>query len=131
MVVHMQVDRNILRKMAETGFVAVEQGYVQDARKIVESLRAVRPESPVPYVIESALELRCNNPGKAVDLLKKEAIPRAQDDAQIEAILGFTLAKAGLNHESETVLKRVLQKKDSQAIAVAEGLLNMKTAKIA
>ncbi len=117
------IDDNLLKTLADIGFMASGTGLPKHAFGIFNGIEAARPDSPLS-TIGFALEfMNRKRHQEAIDILHREGLARHPDDPAIKAFLGMALMFEGRNKESENLLKPLLDVSDVEPAEMAKELL--------
>ncbi|MGI9276954.1 MAG: tetratricopeptide repeat protein [Endozoicomonas sp.] len=117
-------DEILIRKVADIGFMASSAGLPKHAFAIFNAIEKARPDSTLPY-LGFALEFMNKKMNQeALEILEKQALPKAPDDPSIKAFIGMVLMLEGRNKESEDYLTAALNTDEPEVKVMAGELLN-------
>lgn len=119
----LNVNSDVVRQLMEVGYVAAGRGLTPFAERIFAAVEAVRPDSDAPAIGQAMAMLNAGEPGEAVSILRAASAKFPQSET-VKSFLGLALQVAGMNQESTTLLREVLDKgSDLKAKAMAEAVL--------
>jgi predicted Zn-dependent protease len=119
----LNVNSDVVRQLMEVGYLAAGRNLAPFAERIFAAIEAVRPDSDAPAVGRAMALLNAGEPAEAVATLRAAAAKFPQSET-VKSFLGLALQMAGMNQESTTVLRDVLDKgSDPKAKAMAEAVL--------
>jgi predicted Zn-dependent protease len=114
-----------IRLLAELGLIAVGEGRLEEAEKIIEAVGAVRPREVAVYIARAMLELRRGQAENAIRLIEQEALQTHPGSPLLQAFLGMALLSAGYAARGRKVLEPVAAGcADERASALARSLLS-------
>ena len=118
------ISAEILRKLADIGFMATSGGFFSQAQNIFGAIELSSKENIVPYIGMAINMMNMSKSQDALDLLEKKALPLEPDNQVLHAFKGMALMLLGRNCESEKCLNNVLTSDpDSVTSNLAQGLL--------
>ncbi len=120
----MDIDKQLVQQLTEIGFMAGGYGLLTESQRIVAGLKAIRPQSEFPFIVEAVTQLNANQAEAAMILLRDQALPLNPNSSMTKCFLGFACKRAGRGQESEQWLKQVVETNDdAEATALAQALL--------
>lgn len=119
----MEASTELVQLLMEIGFAGVSAGLTSDALKVFDGVHAVRPESELPLVGRSIVEMRANRSEDAVNTLES-ALNTNPESPYARCYLGLALTLSGESEKGQMVLKDVVSaNKNAAVVALAERLL--------
>lgn len=119
----MEASTELVRLLMEIGFVGMEAGLADDAIKVFDGVQAVRPDSEMPLIGRSIVQMSVNRPEDAVATLET-ATKMNPKSLFVKSYLGMALKLAGKSWKGRAVLNDVVATKgDAAAVALAQRLL--------
>lgn len=125
------LDSDEIRTLTEIGFLAAGNGYVDQAQRIFNALRLIRPDRAFPLIGLAVTFMNARQIPRAVRLLESVILTCPAEQAQRNAWLGFALQQNGHQHASHQLLETVLANAssgnpdaDPQLAALARALLD-------
>lgn len=120
----MNVSVETLQRLAEVGYLACGHQLDGLAEQIFDGVAAVRPDSDAPAIGRGLAALCRGDAALAVELLQAARDAHPTSDA-VRSFLGLALKLAGLNQQSETLLRELASSgRDPQAAAMAHAILH-------
>lgn len=120
----MNVSVETLQRLTEVGYLACGHQLDGLAQQIFDGVAALRPDSDAPAIGRGLAALCRGDAGLAVELLQAARDAHPESDA-VRSFLGLALKLAGLNQQSETILREVASAgRDPQAAAMAHAILH-------
>lgn len=120
----MSTDDDLVKLLAELGFVASGHALFAQTDAIVDALTVLRPDSEYPYLIQALARMNAGHAPEAERILREQALSIRADSALAKAYLGLALHQQGRRHERDQVLNEVLATNaDADATALAHSLL--------
>lgn len=121
----MDIDDDLVKLLAELGFIAGGYGMMEQTDAIVGALEALRPGSERPYLIQALALINLQDFAKAEHILREQALRANPDSAMATACLGLALHFQGRINERDRLLNVVLTASDDDqdAVAMARQLL--------
>ena len=117
-------DEKLIKTLADIGFMASSAGLPKHAFAIFNAIEKARPDSVLPY-LGFALEFMNKKMNQeALEVLEKQALPKAPDDPSVKAFIGMALMLEGRNKESENLLTVALNADDPEVKTMAGELLD-------
>lgn len=119
------VSAEILRKLADIGFMATSGGLFKQAECIFKAIKLNRKDSILPFIGEALNLINMNRSEEALALIEKKALVLEPDNGVLHSIKAMALMFMGRNSESENCLNEVIRANaDNDATNLAENLLN-------
>ncbi len=112
-----------VRQLAEIGFAAARNSWVDESRTIFEGLETVRPDSEYPLIGLAVSEMSARRHDEAIVILQKKALKLNAESSMAQSFLGLALRLVGRSQESERWLKQAASSDDAEAAAMAQALL--------
>jgi predicted Zn-dependent protease len=117
-------DDNLIKTMADIGFMASSTGMSKHAFGIFSALEKVRPDSVLPTLGFAMCFINKKMNQEALEILHKEAIPKDPEHPAVKAFIGMALMLEGRNKESEDILVATAAMDDPEASVMAKELLS-------
>ena len=114
---------NIIKMMADIGFMASSSGYSKHAFGIFMGIEAVKPDSVLPCIGYAMEFMNKKKYQEAISILKKQGLAKEPDNAAVKAFIGLALMLDGHNKECEDYLASVENASDSAAATMASSIL--------
>lgn len=122
-----KIDPEMLRLLAEIGFVGTACGLWNHAEDIFNGIRAVRPKSEYPVVSQALARMSMGDFSRAIQLLNDVALKLNPNNPLAQSFLGIALKQSGMANEGNRVLEYVVsENKDQQAVEIAQTGLSQK-----
>ena len=121
----MSIDDDLIKLLAELGFMAGGHGMIAQTNAIVGALEALRPDSERPYLIQALAQMNVRDAAGAERVLRERALGVNADSAIAKAYLGLALHMQGRISERDQALNEVLASEDEDAVALALDLLEI------
>ena len=119
----MNIDDDLVKLLAELGFMAGGHGMINQTDAIVGALEALRPGSERPYLIQALARVNLRDAAGAERILRERALKANPDSAMAKAYLGLALHAQGRISERDRALNEALASEDEDAVALARRLL--------
>ncbi|MDQ5910690.1 MAG: hypothetical protein QG599_2787 [Pseudomonadota bacterium] len=110
----MDFDDDLIKLLAELGFIAGGYGMIQQTDAIVGALEALRPNSERPFLISALARLNLQDAAGAEHILREQALKANPDSAMAMAYLGLALHTQGRVNERDRILDDVLALADDE-----------------
>ena len=119
------ISAEILRKLADIGFMATSGGFSRQAQNIFSAIELSRKDNVVPYIGMAINMMNMRKTQDALEILEKKALPLEPDNQVLHAFKGMALMLLGRSSESEKCLNNILSSNpDPMTINLAQGLLD-------
>jgi len=119
------VDAEILRKLADIGFMATGGGLFRQAEAIFHAIELNRKDNVLPHMGMALNLMNMELAEDALNVLEKKALKMEPENQVLQAFKAMALMQLGRNNESETCLHQIVTKsKDDIAVTLAENLLS-------
>ena len=120
----MDFDDDLIRLLAELGFIASGYGMIDKSDLIAAGLRSIRPQSEQPHLLQALTRIGRNEAEAAERILREQALKNQPDSSMAKAFLGVTLHMQGRMTERDRVLNDVVAvNDDTDAVRIASDLL--------
>ena len=121
----MDIDDDLIRWLAELGFVAGGYGMIKQTDALVGALTTLRPDSERPYLIQALARINGQDAAEAERILREQALKANPNSAMAKACLGLALHVQGRINERDHLLNQVLtfNDDDEDAVNMARQLL--------
>ena len=118
------VSTEMLRKLADIGFMATGGGLFRQAEIIFQAVKLNRENNILPYMGLALNLMNMNKCEEALNILEKKALVLEPDNDTLHAFVGMALMLLGRSRESEKCLNRVVEESDDDlACNLAKNLL--------
>lgn len=101
-------DEKLTRLLADIGLMASSAGLPKHAFAIFNAIEKARPDSILPYLGFALEFMNKKMNAEALEILEKQALPKAPNDPSVKAFMGMALMLEGRNKEGEDMLDTVL-----------------------
>ncbi|HOB61155.1 MAG TPA: HrpB1 family type III secretion system apparatus protein [Candidatus Competibacteraceae bacterium] len=118
----MNMDDDLIKLLAELGFIAGGYGLIAQTDAIVGALEALRPDSERPYLIQALARINFRDAAGAERILREQALKLNPDSAMAKAYLGLALHVQGRINERDRILEEAIASGDEEAAALAQRL---------
>ncbi|HLU14370.1 MAG TPA: hypothetical protein VKZ71_00905 [Burkholderiaceae bacterium] len=122
-----------VRTLTEIGFLAAGNGFFDEACRIFNALKLIRPDRAFPLVGLAVAHLNAGHTTQAVALLENTQLTDPAEQAVCNTWRGFALQQAGHQHAAHTLLQAVIAagqapsdapgRPSADALALAQALL--------
>jgi Flp pilus assembly protein TadD len=120
----MQIEKELLQILMESGYLAGGYGFFAEAEVIFKGIMAARPESEYPLIGLAVSKMNAGKNDEAVKILHKQALKLNPESDLARSFIGLALKLGGLNDESLTVLGEVVAAgRDETAVKMARSLM--------
>ena len=120
----MEIETNTVQLLMETGYLAGGYGFYKESEDIFEGIQSIRPDSELPIIGLAVTKMNAGKNEEAARILWERALKINPESDLAKSFLGLALKLAGLQTESEAVLKEVTDDgKNEAAIKLAQALL--------
>ena len=121
----MDIDDDLIKLLAELGFIAGGYGLIEQTDALVGALAALRPGSERPYLIQALARMNLQDAAGAEHILREQALRANPDSALAKAYLGMALHLQGRISERDRALNEALASGDADedALTLARHLL--------
>lgn len=121
----MDIDDDLIKVLAELGFIAGGYGMIAQTEAIVGALQTLRPHSERPSLIEALARMNAQDAAGAERVLREQALKVNPDSAMARAYLGLALHLQGRMNERDRALQEALAAGDADedAATLARHLL--------
>jgi lipoprotein NlpI len=111
----------LLRMLAEIGFVSTSCGLWAHADAIFKGVQAVRPKSEFPFMSQAIARMTVGDDARAIDILKNHALKINPRNSMAQSFLGVALKRSGKDKEAKELFDMVLEEnQDPKAVAMAK-----------
>ena len=118
----MNMDDDLIKLLAELGFIAGGYGLIAQTDAIVGALEALRPDSERPYLIQALARINFRDAAGAERILREQSLKLNPDSAMAKAYLGLALHVQGRINERDRILEEAIASGDEEAAALAQRL---------
>ena len=119
------ISAEILRKLADIGFMATSGGFFRQAESIFKAIELNKKNNVLPYMGMALNLMNMEKGQEALDILEKKALKIEPDNHVLQAFKAMALMLLGRNSESETCLNGIVAKStDDLAQNLAKNLLS-------
>ncbi len=119
------VSAEILRKLADIGFMATSGGFFRQADAIFSSIELSRKDNILPYMGKALNLMNMEKNQEALDMIENKALKIEPENHVLHAFKGMALMLLGRNSESENCLNNIAStSNDSIAKNLADNLLS-------
>jgi Flp pilus assembly protein TadD len=120
----MEFDSRLVRTLMELGIIASIYQWKDDAEKIFNGLRSMRPEAEEPFIGLALMSMASGEYEETVRMLRDEALKVHPESELLKAFLALALKLSGNSHESEKIAKQIASSgKHPSAVRLATGIL--------
>ena len=119
----MDVSSDLIRELMDIGMLAAYQGLCPQAQAIFNAVRAVRPDSEIPYIGHGIAFLNANRAKHAI-MAFEGALQKNPDSGFAKCYLGMACKMTGAADRAEQLLNEVISDSgDQEAVVMAENFL--------
>lgn len=118
------INAEILRKLADIGFMATSGGFFRQAESIFKAIELNRKDNILPHMGMALNLMNMEKGQEALDILEKKALKIEPDNHVLHAFKAMALMLLGRNSESENCLNNIMTKStDNVSKNLAQNLL--------